>query len=154
MKMKKIFLLSMALTIIQMVAKAEDNHLYVQPTEGEKLVWGVPSLQKMSFVDGNVVLTKKDGTTAYLPIATVKRMYISTPSAEGIGAVENNRPYRWEGNVLHLNARPDALVRIYSVTGAMVLQKQLTGASLDCSILGSGLYVVNVEGRIFKLIKK
>lgn len=152
--MKQILSLSLLLSALPVAMQAEDNHLYIQPSAGEKLLWGVPSLQKISFLDGNVVLTKKDGTAAYVPIPTVKRMYISTPSAEGIEAVESGRPYRWDGDVLRLDARPDALVRIYSVTGALVMQTRLSGASADCSALGGGLYVVNVEGRIFKVVKK
>lgn len=156
MTMKKILLLSMALAITQMVAKAEDNHLYVQPAAGETLSWSVPTLQKMTFQNGQVVLTKKDGTTAYIPIATVDRMYICTPTvAAGINPADVSLPsYKWVGEVLQLDAPQDALVRVYNATGAMVMQGQLVGSSVDLGGLRGGLYVVNVDGLTFKVIKK
>ena len=97
--MKKILLTWMMLASA-FALQAEDNHLYIQPNAGEKLSWSVPSLQKMTFQDGSIVLTKKDGTIAYASIATVKRMYISTPSAENIEGMDRRTRIKSNGGCM------------------------------------------------------
>ena len=152
--MKKILLLSIMLASVNTVLLAEDNHLYIQPNAGETLVWSVPTLQKMTFQDGQVVLTKKDGTTAYAPIATVKRMYISTPSVEGVGEVKSALPCTWEGGFLRIQATDGTPVTIYNVAGTPVVRQALVGGIVDLRNQPSGLYIVNVGGKVFKTIKK
>lgn len=134
--------------------KAEDNHLYIEPNAGETLSWNVPSLQKMTFQNGNVVLTMKDGTSTYTPISSIKRMYICTPSANGINDVESNAQCTWDGERLHVNAKQGAPVRVYSVNGALLRSVSLTDTSIDLQGLSKGLYIVNVDGQTFKILKK
>ncbi len=153
--MKKILLFSMILASVNTALLAEDNHLYIQPNAGETLDWSVPTLQKMTFQDGQVVLTKKDGTTAYAPISTVKRMYISTPSAQGMEQIADKTPLlQWNGDMLHLSAQPGTLVVVYNVAGAVVKREKLTDNGIDFQGLGKGLYIVNVGGQVLKTIKK
>ena len=143
--MKKILLLSMMLASVNTALLAEDNHLYIQPNAGETLSWSIPTLQKMAFQDGQVVLTKKDGMVAYTPISSVKRMYISTSSAEGIGEVKSTLPCTWEGGFLRIQAAEGT-----SVTVRQMLENSL----IDLRNQPAGLYIVNVGGKVFKTIKK
>lgn len=152
--MKKILLLSIMLASVNTVLLAEDNHLYIQPNAGETLSWSVSTLQKMAFQDGQVVLTKKDGTVAYAPISSVKRMYISTSSAEGIEEVKSTLPCTWEGGFLRIQAAEGTLVTVYNVAGTPVVRQALVGGIVDLRNQPSGLYIVNVGGKVFKTIKK
>lgn len=152
--MKRIWMISMMALITGMVVKAEDNHLYIQPNAGETLDWSLPTLQKMTFQDGQVVLAKKDGTTAYVPIATVNRMFISTPSVHGIDVVETASPCTWQGELLCVNAPQGTSVMVYNVAGTLVIQQSLNGNSIDFHKLPKGVYIVNVGGQVFKTIKK
>lgn len=155
MKIKTV-LLWMSMAVYSIGAMAEDNNLYIQPGAGETLSWSVPSLQKMTFQDGNLVLTMKNGTTSYTPIMSIQRIYIGTPSeVQGIEQVGNNAPlYSWDGETLKLNAQIGAQVSVYNVAGAVVKREYLTGNSINLQGLAKGLYVVNVDGHIFKTIKK
>jgi hypothetical protein len=151
--MKKILLTWMMLTSA-FALHAEDNHLYIQPNAGEKLSWSVPSLQKMTFQDGNIVLTQKDGTVAYAPIATVKRMYVSTPSADNIESTDATLFYSWNGDKLQVNVQPGTPINVYNVAGSVVLHGIYSGDVVDFQGVDKGLYIVNVGGRTFKIVKK
>ena len=135
-------------------AMAEDNHLYIEPNAGETLEWGVPTLQKMTFQNGNVILTMKDGTSTYTPISSIKRMYICTPSANSISSVEENSQCTWDGERLHINAQQGAPVNVFSVNGTLVRHIRLTDTSIDLQNFGRGVYIVNVDGQNYKIIKK
>ena len=151
--MKKILLTGMMLTSA-FALHAEDNHLYIQPNAGEKLSWSVPSLQKMTFQNGNVVVTLKNGTSTYTPISSVSRMYICTPSVNGIESVEGDGQCTWDGERLHVNAPAGSAVKVYSVNGVLVSQTRLTDTSVDLQGLNRGMYVVNVGGQVVKIMKK
>lgn len=142
------------LATFSVATKAEDNHLYIEPNAGETLDWSVPALQKMTFQNGNVVLTMKDGTSTYTPISSIKRMYICTPSANGIDAVESNAQCTWDGERLHVSAKQGAPVRVFSVNGTLVRSARLTDTSIDLQGLSRGLYIVNADGQTFKILKK
>lgn len=133
---------------------AEDNHLYIQSSTGETLDWSVPSLQKMTFQNGNVVVTMKNGTSTYTPISSVSRMYICTPSVNGIESVEGDVQCTWDGERLHVNALAGSAVKVYSVNGVLVSQTRLTDTSVDLQGLNRGMYVVNVGGQVVKIMKK
>lgn len=133
---------------------AEDNHLYIQSSTGETLDWSVPSLQKMTFQNGNVVVTMKNGTSTYTPISSVSRMYICTPSVNGIESVEGDVQCTWDGERLHVNAPAGSAVKVYSVNGVLVSQTRLTDTSVDLQGLNRGMYVVNVGGQVVKIMKK
>ena len=133
---------------------AEDNHLYIQSSAGETLDWSVPSLQKMTFQNGNVVVTMKNGTSTYTPISSVSRMYICTPSVNGIESVEGDVQCTWDGERLHVNAPAGSAVKVYSVNGVLVSQTRLTDTSVDLQGLNRGMYVVNVGGQVVKIMKK
>ena len=135
-------------------ALAEDNYLYIQSSTGETVDWSVPSLQKMTFQNGNVVITKKDGTSTYTPVSSISRMYISTPSANGIESVGNNGQCIWDGERLHVNAPAGSAVKVYSVNGVLVSQTRLTDTSVNLQGLNRGMYVVNVGGHVVKIMKK
>lgn len=153
MFMKKILLTWMMLASV-FALHAEDNQLYIQPTAGEKLSWSVPSLQKMTFQNGNIVLTQKDGTVAYAPIATVKRMYISSPSAEHIVGMDAELFYSWNGDKLQINVKQGTPVKVYNVAGILVLRENYSGDALDFQGVDRGLYIVNVGGQTIKIVKK
>lgn len=152
--MKKIFLTLIAMVAANISTQAEDNHLYIEPNAGETIEWSVPTLQNITFQNGNVVLNMKDGTSTYTPISSIKRMYICTPSANSISTVEGDASCTWDGEVLHVSAQPGTPVKVYSVNGASVMNTRLSETSVNLRGLSKGLYIVNINGQNFKILKK
>ena len=152
--MKKIFLTLIAMVAANISTQAEDNHLYIEPNAGETIDWSVPSLQNITFQNGNVVLNMKDGTSTYTPISSIKRMYICTPSANSISTVEGDASCTWDGEVLHVNAQSGTPVKVYSVNGASVMNTRLSETSVNLRGLNKGLYIVSINGQNFKILKK
>lgn len=85
--MKKILSLSIIASFC-LTAMADDFSLYYDANEGQtnNRMESVANMQKITFENGNIVITRKDGTTASTPIASVKRIFFSTDEAVGIEA--------------------------------------------------------------------
>lgn len=149
-------LLSMAVSLlVSITVQAEDNYLYIQPNAGETANWSIPSLQKMSFNEGHVVLTTKAGTSASTPISSIDRIYIATPSSQRIEeCTKGGLTYRWDGKVLQADAHPGTLVEVFNISGTIVVKQPLTGNSVDLHHLSKGIYIVRIDGQAFRIIKK
>ena len=152
--MKKLLLLATMLLASNIVVLAEDYHLYMYSNNGETQDWSIPTLQKMTFENGNVVLTTKIGTSVYTPISSIAKLYINTPSAHGIETTNKNIMFYWEGELLKVDVQPGSQVSVYNAAGVVVKHERLDGNVIDLQGCAKGLYVVNVDGQIFKTIKK
>lgn len=59
-------------------AKAQDYSLYIQTSQTET-GFEVADVQKITCEDGNIVITRKDGTKSQpVPLSEVRKMYFST----------------------------------------------------------------------------
>lgn len=120
-------------------ASADDLSLYIEPTSGETTSHEVATLQKMTFESGNVVLTRKDGTTVTTAIADIARLYFSQ-TATAINAAIGTQP---------------APYTIHSLNGIAVAQgTAATAADIDTSRLPGGIYIVSIHNQNFKILKR
>ena len=81
-------------------------------------------------------------------------MYITTPSAESIELIDAALMYSWKGDKLQINVQAGTPVNIYNVAGAVVLRENYSGDAVDFQGIDRGLYIVNVDGQTFKIVKK
>lgn len=126
------------------------NFLTVSAT-GEEYI-SLPTIQKITFADGNCVVTTTSGDYTY-PLSEIKKMYFSVDDPTAIEALPQqaeNLQYK-DGK---LKVDGDGMLRIYSSNGALVqLANVKKGANINLSNLKSGLYIVNMGDKTIKLTK-
>lgn len=126
------------------------NYLTVSST-GENYI-SLPSIQKITFANGNCVVTTTDGDFTY-PLSEIKKMYFSVEDPDAIKALPGeteNLQYK-DGK---LKVDGDGMLRIYGANGALVQMANVKkGANINLSGLPSGLYIVNMGGKTIKLTK-
>lgn len=123
-------ILSALLACFSLAAMADDINLYIVDTASEKTSYAVSDLQKITFADGNVVLTHTNGATTAVAIAKVSSMYFDTETAEAISLVR-------DGEVNLANAE------IYDLSG-----RRLSGLQRGVNIIRTA------EGKSLKVVKK
>ena len=57
-----------------------------------------------------------------------------------------------EGKIIIVNKTPVSIVTIYDLTGSIIMQSEMS--VLDISPFSNGVYLVKVENKIVKIIKK
>ena len=109
---------------------ADDFTLYYDAVEGadNNKVEDVANLQKITFDNGNIVITRKDNTTSTLAISKVKRLFFSTEQAVGITDMkaETATPgviYDLTGRKIDVNLRGNLPKGVYIMDGQKVLIK-------------------------------
>ena len=123
--MKK-FLTIIAAFILGLSAYAEDYTLYYDSTEGAKnneLV-AVAQLQKLTFENGNLVLTMKNGTTKSASLASIKRLFFATSESVSIDGVKED--------VIDSSKSGET---VYDLTGRKL--------NVDVKNLTKGIYIVD-----------
>lgn len=148
--MKKIFLAVVA-ALFSLTALADDYFLNVIANATDS--YATASLKKITFENGNVVVTTTAGSSTSYAISSISQMYFSSTSASGIGSISNDKSFAWDGTTLSLNGLKGK-VQVYQPSGALVASESADSQSINLSRLSKGVYVVNVDGQSFKIVKK
>ncbi len=132
--MKRLLFLSVLSVFSVLPFYAEDDYsLYILSTGTDTpATYSVAEIQKLTFNNGNVVVTKTDGTTASFGMNAITSMYVDVSPADGIESLTET-----------LTKSDDA--EIYDLQGRRV------AASTD---LPKGVYIVNQGGKNHKIIKR
>jgi len=149
MKMKHLLL-----TIFMMASTTlwadKYNYLTVSST-GENYI-SLPTIQKITFADGNCIVTTTTGDYTY-PLSEIKKMYFSVEDPDAIEALPQEAENLQFKNGM-LKVEGDGMLRIYSANGALVqLANVKKGANINLSNLKSGLYIVNMGDKTIKITK-
>lgn len=130
--------LLLAALLAATAAHADDLSLYLEPTAGETTSYEVSTLQKMTFENGKVVLTKKDGTTSSTAIATLSRMYFNQ-TLTAINALIGQTPTSYT---------------LYNMNGVRVGEgTATTAADIATGQLAHGVYIVSIKDQNFKIVR-
>ncbi len=132
--MKRLLFLSVLSVFSVLPFYAEDDYsLYILSTGTDTpATYSVAEIQKLTFDNGNVVVTKTDGTTASFGMSAISSMYVDISPADGIDRLTDE-----------LTNSGDA--EVYDLQGRRV------SASTE---LPRGVYIVSQGGKNRKIIKK
>ena len=126
------------------------NYLTVSST-GEDFI-SLPTIQKITFSEGNCVVTTTKGDYTY-PLSEIKKMYFSVEDPTAIESLpEEEKNLQFKDGVLKVEG--DGMLRIYGANGALVqLANIKKGANINLDNLKPGLYIVNMGDKTIKLTK-
>ena len=148
--MKKYFLLAVMMMACTTMWADKYNYLTVSVSGDEYI--SLPTIQKITFANGNCVVTTTSGEYTY-PLSEIKKMYFSVEDPTAIEALPQeakNMQYK-DGK---LKVEGDGMLRIYGANGALVQMANVKkGANINLSNLKPGLYIVNMGDKSIKLTK-
>ncbi|MBO7067588.1 MAG: T9SS type A sorting domain-containing protein [Bacteroidaceae bacterium] len=141
-----------AILMMASIAMWADKYNYLTVSSSSEESISLPTIQKITFADGNCIVTTTGGNYTY-PLSEIKKMYFSVEDPDAIEALPSeaeNLQYK-NGN---LKVDGDGMLRIYSANGALVQMASVKkGANINLSNLKSGLYIVNMGNKTIKLTK-
>ncbi|MBR1902596.1 MAG: T9SS type A sorting domain-containing protein [Bacteroidaceae bacterium] len=148
--MKKFVLMAVMMMAFTTMWADKYNYLTVSAT-GEEFI-SLPTIQKITFANGNCVVATTAGEYTY-PLSEIKKMYFSVEDPTAIEALPGeaeNLQYK-DGK---LKVDGDGMLRIYGSNGALVQMANVKkGANISLGNLKPGLYIVNMGNKTIKLTK-
>lgn len=130
---------------------ADKYNFLTVSSSGEDYI-SLPTIQKITFANGNCVVTTTTGEYTY-PLSEIKKMYFSVDDPDAIEALpQEAENLQYKDGKLRVDG--DGMLRIYSANGALVQMANVKkGANINMNNLKSGLYIVNMGDKTIKLTK-
>lgn len=157
--MKKTILL-MLLPLFCIVAVADElkDNLVVWAKDGTKVAYALVDKPKVTFTVTDLVITSK-GIEVNYALENMARFTYEKTSVTGITDLKTNETlFKLDGETLLFpSLKANSTVSIYSAKGTLVFSQtvhQDGEYSFPISNLKTGVYIVNVNGLTYKIMKK
>ncbi len=140
-----------ALLMMSATAMADEfNYLTIGYSDTEESI-SLPTISKITFSEGNCVVATTEGEFKF-PLSEMKKMTF-TANATAIEALPEEAPgIAFQEGTLKVTG--DGMLRIYNANGMLTqMAKVKEGANVNLSNLPSGLYIVDMNGKVIKIRK-
>lgn len=157
--MKSKLLLSMLLGL-SIFAKAENNpsNLVVWAKDGTKVAYALAEKPKVTFTETDLVITAKGVEVNYSLENMSRFTYESNDVSAIINLQTDETPFKLtSGSLLFPALKANSIVSVYSLNGTLVFKKtvrQNGEYAFPLSNLNAGIYMVNVNGLTYKVVKR
>ena len=157
--MKKIIctILLVLMTVIEITAK-QGEQLIILSKDGTKIAYALTDKPKITFTDSNLVVSV-NGLTANYSLANLLGVTYIESDATNISCAKDDFPlFYMNGNKLMFHkVKRDMALFLYKIDGSLVFKKRISKDSdttISLSSIESGIYVLQINGTAFKIIKK
>ena len=149
--MKKILILAAVFLCAAPIFADEYNYLTVTCTNAEQSI-SLPTVQKITFADGNALVTATDGQVYTYPLTELQKMtFTMNPTAiKALSTKEKGLTYK--GGTLKVTGT--GILRVYNSAGALLQIAHVKDAAhINLSALPKGVYVVSMGQQTIKVKK-
>lgn len=157
--LRHLMLLSVGLSFALSASGSETSwKLQLWDNDGTRLdIYELKYTPKVTFTETEVVVTTSVADVYFYSLPDMwKFTYESTTGIDEVAAADASMKFDGQSIVFHgLNAGSD--IAVYAVNGVQVMSKTVNAAgdySFSLSSLSQGVYVVNVNGKTFKIVKR
>ena len=157
--MKLKILLSLFLCF-RLIAKAEDNptSLVVWAKDGTKVAYALAEKPKITFTETDLIIIAKGVEVSYALGNMARFTYESNDETSIVNLQSNEPTFELSGeSLLFPVLKVNSTVSIYTPNGTLVFKKtvRLDGEyAFPLSNLNAGVYMVNVNGLTYKIVKR
>lgn len=159
--MKKLPVLIMLIFLISLSVSAQTMQLEIKKWDNTETKIQLSNIQNLVFSGADMQVNLKNANPTVLPKSEVRKMVFSVYTGTTIpGEVPAElklypNPAISSFQLSSLSAQNN-LVSVYSISGQVLIQKNITSLDekIDISDIPSGIYLVKVNDQVLKLTKK
>lgn len=157
--MKRIIcmMLFVFMTGIVMTARQREQ-LIILGKDGTKIAYALTDKPKITFTDSDLVVSVNGLTSNYLLINLLGITYSESDVTNISNAKDDFPLFYMNGNKLMFHKiKRDMALFLYKIDGSLVFKKRISKDSdttISLSSIESGIYVLQINGTVFKIIKK
>ncbi len=149
--MKKTMILAVLALATSTLAWADEYKYLTVTSSSSEYSIELPTIQRITFVDNNVVVTTSSGDYTY-PINELQKMTFTVDPTAIDDLPEQSKQLSVEKGNLHVKG--SGMLRIYSSQGALLQMAQVKdGARISLENLPRGVYVITLDKQTIKLSK-
>jgi len=159
---RKIILFCLILQVLIIAlntAQSQERNLVIKFKDGNVSTLTISNVKKIAFVSSMMNINIFDGTSAVYANSDIQKMYFENTTE--VPSINDNRkvfvyPNPTKGLIYFKGLSEESVaVRMFNVNGVQVFSGKINGSveSLDISFLPRGIYIINLNNQIAKLIK-
>ena len=145
------------MTGIVMTARQREQ-LIILGKDGTKIAYALTDKPKITFTDSDLVVSVNGLTSNYLLINLLGITYSESDVMNISNAKDDFPLFYMNGNKLMFHKiKRDMALFLYKIDGSLVFKKRISKDSdttVSLSSIESGIYVLQINGTVFKIIKK
>lgn len=140
------------------MAEEAKTHLIVWAKDGTKVAYALTEKPKITFTGTDLVITSNGIEVNYI-LENMDRFTYESNSSSSVTNIETGKPYfKFEGEMLLFpDLKANSTVSIYSLNGALMFTKTVQEKgeyAFSISSMNAGVYIVNVNGLTYKIVKR
>ena len=156
---KRISLTLAAISLLAASPAMADQKLVVTDSSSETTVasYQLSDISKLSFADGNLVVSLTGDKTEQVALTTslVLKFDGGTSAISQVGGTDTDVHVAYDGNMLSATGVKGANAAVYTIGGQKaVALSSWDGSPVSTAALASGVYILKVNNKSFKFIKK
>lgn len=154
----KFLVLLMSLISLSAIADEPITQLIVWAKDGTQVAYALAEKPKVTFTETDLVITA-NGVEVNYTLENMARFTYEDNTATAITNLQTDEsPLKLTGeSLLFPNLKANSIVTVYSLNGTLVFKKTVhkNGEyAFPLSNLNAGVYMVNVNGLTYKIMKK
>ena len=134
------------------------EQLIILGKDGTKIAYALTDKPKITFTDSDLVVSVNGLTSNYLLINLLGITYSESDVMNISNAKDDFPLFYMNGNKLMFHKiNRDMALFLYKIDGSLVFKKRISKDSdttISLSSIESGIYVLQINGTVFKIIKK
>lgn len=155
---RKVAIIFMLLSTLTIGATNPITKLVILDMNGQKYEYALDTKPKLTFTE-NQLQVSVSGVDIYFNLDETARFFYENAALQtDVADIVTDKNYVYNGNTLLFPALPaNSVIRVYTMNGILVLNKDVIQAgeyALPLTELEAGSYLVNVNGRTIKVLKK
>lgn len=154
---RKILLLLLPLISVMAIANEPITQLVIWAKDGTKVAYALEENPKITFTESELVI-KTNSIEINYELDKMLRFTYEDGILSGITDLKSNGAFIFQDEALFFpSLSANSTVSVYSLNGTLVFKKtvqETSGYAFPLSNLGTGVYMVTVNGLTYKIIKK
>lgn len=156
MKRKILFLMLLQFCIFA-IADESQTQLVIWAKDGTKVTYALAEKPKITFTENEIVVNTNNVEISY-DLDKMSRFTYESGGTTDITDLKYNCTFNFQNEALIFPAlSANSAISIYSLNGFLVFKKTVQTAgeyAFPLSNLNAGMYLVNVNGMTYKILKK
>ncbi len=153
----KTTLLAGAFWCLQLAVQAQSS-LWLHAVDGTRLSFETNDLQTIVFQDGEAVFNLGGGISQRYPLNHISSLVFNHQASSDIRLTKAHQAARVsltpQGLVCHFQTPGKLPVTVLTLDGRVLMQTEAScGTPLPVSHLGKGIYLIKIDGQIFKTVR-
>lgn len=156
--MKQLFIILLGIFFSALSFAANPDKRLVVTSAGDVAGYAINSIRSLKFSNGAMLLNMHDGSVIECDTESVSSLLIEeyTPSEEtNIGCIESESSIRLERGILHISDFSAIDVQLFNPNGSILYSEKFKGnGTVNLLRYPKGIYMLNVNGRTYKIINR